>query len=178
MGLPGFAGQHHRTGFGDIARSTRTIDSESSVKAFLQTARHDCQSAQASASGAALRGAEAEMLDHAPGPLAVKVSGVHHHGSPVAPVPGGGNDAAMPEGGNHRTRRELGLPVMMQCPVFKTQRGTEHANDRDHDGSNERNLHPPPARELGQAGIVKRAYRLGGTGRLRLIFASLALGSP
>ncbi len=162
MGRAGLSGQHHRAGFGDVARSTRAIDGEGGVKAFLQTARHDRQSAQTSTGGTALCGAEAEVLNHAPRPLAVEVSGVHHHRSPVAPVPRGGNDAAMPKGGNHRLTPSARLPVVMHAQLFETQRGPEHANDGDHQGRDDRNLHSPPARELRQACIVKRAYRLGG----------------
>ncbi len=91
-------GQHHRARFGDVAWPTGAIDGEGGIETFFQPACHDRQSAQTSTGGTALRRPETEVLDHAPGPLAIEVGGVHHDRAPVAPVPSGGNDAAMPKG--------------------------------------------------------------------------------
>ena len=168
-GPAGLAGQHHRSGFGDIAWTARAIDGKRRVHAFCHAPRHHRKSAQASAGGTALGGAEAEVLDHAPRPLAVEVSRVHHHHAPIAPVPGGGNNAAMPEGGNHRHAPGARFPVVMHAQLFETQRGAKNANDGDHRRGDDRDLHPPPARELGQAGIVERTDRLGGGWRARAL---------
>jgi hypothetical protein len=54
-----------------------------------------------------------------------------------------------------------GLFIVMLPERLEAERGTKPTDDRDHCRSDGRNLHAPPAWELGQAGIIERADRLG-----------------
>ncbi len=115
-GAAGLSGEHHGSWFGDVTRSAWTIDGKRRVKTLIHASRHDRQSAQASACRASLGSSKAEVFDHAARPLSVEVGGVHHDHAPVAPVPRGRNDAAMPKGGNHRLAPCAGLVGSDACP--------------------------------------------------------------
>ena len=109
---PAGAGQHYRAGLGNVARAARAMMVKAASKPS-PGARHDRKSAQASAGGTALSSAKTEVLDYAAGPLSVEVRGVHHHGPAISPVPGGRNNAAMPEGRNDRLSLGAGLVVVL-----------------------------------------------------------------
>lgn len=48
-GAAGFSGEHDGAGLGDVTRAARAIDGESAIDAFFEAARHDRETAQATA---------------------------------------------------------------------------------------------------------------------------------
>src|SRR3989454_3809309 len=96
-GAAGPTGQHHRAGFGDVARATRAINGEGDVEAVLEALRHHRKTPQAAARRAALRRPIPQPLDHPPGPLAVEVGAVHHHNAAATRPPHHRKDRTVPE---------------------------------------------------------------------------------
>src|SRR5580700_3634745 len=96
-GVAGAAGQDYGSGLGDVARTARAVDGEANVLAGFELAAHGDQAFDRAARRTALRGTESQPFDHAASPLAVEIHGVHDDYAAIAPDPGGGKNAAVPE---------------------------------------------------------------------------------
>src|SRR5579872_5858114 len=85
-GTASFSGEHHRAGFGNVARAARAVKRESAIDAFLEAASHDREAAKAATGRTPLGSAEAEPFDDFARPLTIEGRGVHYN-YPVIAVP-------------------------------------------------------------------------------------------
>ena len=90
-------GKLHDAGFGDEPGATGSVRSDRGLQSLAQSPDHFHQDASRSAAAGATRRGVAVPMNDSRNELAVEILAYHHHHSPLAPVPDGGKDFAMPE---------------------------------------------------------------------------------
>src|ERR1700723_80374 len=149
-GTAGATGENHWAGLSNVAGTARAIDGEGDVLSCFDLAAHGKQSLHRAARRTSLRSAEAEAFDDPAGPLTIEIHGVQHHDAAIAPDPGGGEDAAMPNRANPRFAGVANLDGVADADHFDAQGRTDNPNDPVHGPGDDRNLHATPTRKLRQ----------------------------
>src|SRR3984957_4614117 len=147
-GAAGAAGEDYGAGFGDVARAAGPVDGKGDVLPCFELAAHGQQAFDGAARRTALRGAKSEAFDDAASPLAVKIHGVHDDDAAIAPDPGGGEDAAMPEGADARLAGAANLDGVLDADDFEAQGGAEQANGPEDEPGDDGDLQATPGRKL------------------------------
>src|ERR1700722_283670 len=168
----GAAGENQRAGFGNVARAARAIGGKGDVFSGFELVGQRHQAFNRSARRTSLRGAETEAFDDAAGPLAVEIYGVHDHHAAIAPDPGGGEDAAVPERADAGFTPLGNLNGVVDSHDFEADGGADQADDPVNRPGDDWNLHPAPAGKWRQWDFGRRicAWAAGWRGGFRVGF--------
>src|ERR1700722_12658455 len=169
-GAAGAAGEDYGAGVGDVARTAGPVDGKGDVLPCFELAAHGEQAFDGAARGAALGGAESEAFDDAASPLAVEIYGVQDHYAAIAPDPGRGEDAAMPECADAGLAGAANLDGVLHADDFEAQGGADQADGPVDEPGDDGNLKAAPGGKLGRRNFRGRIGDVSAGRRCRFPF--------
>src|ERR1019366_8037696 len=123
-------GKLHHTGFGHESWAARSIRSDGGLQALAQSPDHFHQDAGSSAAAGTARRRVTVPMNDARYELAVEILADHHHHAPLAPIPDGGKDFAVPEGNDETFSAPHRFVIMLFAVNFPAQAA---ANQQHHE---------------------------------------------